>query len=292
MSMRFRSAITWCFRSIPAGAVRAAPTTARPTARSFVPLNLVGGAPNERSIFDQEGQPVGGKWFGQSSFASHAIANTRNAVVVDPTLPLELLGPLGCGLLTGAGSILRAMRVTPESDVVIFGAGAVGLAAVMAAQVASAGRIIAVDLSDDRLRLAAELGATHVQRGDAGRLASTIRHHLGGGAQFVLDTTGVPSIIDVALELTTLGGICGLVGAQQGTLHLDGAALFGRTVIGIIEGSADPHELIPVLVELWKQGQFPFDRLITKFALSEIATAEEASSAGLVVKPVLVPDPV
>ncbi|MCB1248770.1 MAG: zinc-binding dehydrogenase, partial [Acidimicrobiales bacterium] len=145
------------------------------------------------------------------------------------------------------------------------------------------------DLHDHRLELARELGATHTVRGDVANVVGEIHDITGGGAHHTVDTTGVPSVMQAALGALRLGGSCGYVGVQQGDLVLDALALVGKTVVGVLEGNADPQVLIPRLIELWQQGRFPFDRLIETFPLSQIDEAEQASLRGDVVKPVLVP---
>jgi len=256
----------------------------------FLARNLLGRElDGSETAHDAGGGPVAARWFGQSSFATHAIATERNAVKVDPALPLELLGPLGCGMQTGAGSILRALDVQPGSAVAVFGAGAVGLAAVMAAVVAGAATIIAVDLQQHRLDLAVELGATHVLAGDAPDVTEQIVALTSGGVQYAFDTTGVPAVMLSALRATRMTGRVGLVGVQQGPLSLDTTDYLGRTILNILEGSADPHEFIPYMIELWQAGRFPFDRLIEQFPLEQINEAEQSSLAGGVIKPVLRP---
>jgi aryl-alcohol dehydrogenase len=257
---------------------------------SFVTRNLTGvGVEGSGAVRDTAGMPIASRWFGQSSFASHAIAAARNIVKVDPTIPLELLGPLGCGVLTGAGSILVALGVDKGSSVAVFGAGSVGLSAVMAARVAGAATIVAVDRNRDRLQLAGELGATHTFDANAPDLESELTRVTGGGPRYALDTTGVPSVIQTAVRVLRPTGICGLVAAKQGDVVLDPNILaFGRTVTGILEGDAIPAVLIPQLIQLWRQGRFPFDKLITTFPLQDINEAERASIDGAVVKPVLI----
>jgi aryl-alcohol dehydrogenase len=240
-------------------------------------------------VTDAAGAEVASRWFGQSSFATHCVATARNVVVVDRSLPLEKLGPLGCGIQTGAGSVLVALDVRPGSSIVVFGAGAVGLAAVMAAAVAGAEVIIAVDLHRHRLDLALELGATHVLDGADDEVVTRIHELTGGGAHHALDTTGVPVVMQRALAAMRLGGVAGFVGIQVGDLVLDGSALIGKTAIGILEGNTDPQVFIPRMIELWQAGRFPFDRLIEEFPLSEINEAEAASLSGRVIKPVLKP---
>jgi aryl-alcohol dehydrogenase len=258
----------------------------------FFPRNLTGLATDGSTpATGQDGKPVAARWFAQSSFATHAIATARNAVRVEPDLPLELLGPLGCGIQTGAGSVLNVLGVTAGSSIAVFGAGGVGLAAVMAAQVAGAATVIAVDLHQSRLDLAAELGATHTINGADDGIAAQILAITGDGAQYSFDTTGVPAVITTAINSLRPTGTCGLVGVQHSDLVLDPMALAGgRNLMGILEGDAVPHLFIPRLIRLWRQGRFPFDRLLTRYPLSQINQAETDATSGVAVKPVLIPD--
>ncbi len=105
---------------------------------------------------------IHGNIFGQSSFATYALCHEANTVKVPSDLPLDLLGPLACGVQTGAGAVINALRVRAGDSLAVFGAGSVGISAIMAARVAGATTIIAVDLLDERLTMAQELGATHV----------------------------------------------------------------------------------------------------------------------------------
>ncbi len=257
---------------------------------TFLMRNLLGRRLDlSTGVTDADGADVASRWFGQSSFATHCLATARNAVVVDKDLPLELLGPLGCGIQTGAGTSLVALDVQAGRSIVVFGAGAVGLAAVMGAKVAEAATIIAVDLHQHRLDLALELGATHVIAGDAADLVAQVHTLTGGGAHYAVDTTGVPAVMQNALAALRLGGVVGFVGVQVGDLVLDGGALIGKTAIGVLEGNTDPHTFIPRMIDLWQAGRFPFDRLIEELPLAEINEAEQASLSGRIIKPVLRP---
>ena len=257
---------------------------------TFMFRNLTGRRLDGRtSVTDASGGQVSARWIRQSSFDTYCIATERNVVKVDPSLPLEKLGPLGCGIQTGAGSILVAMKVSAGSSLVVFGAGAVGLSAVMAGAVAGATTIIAVDLQQHRLDLALELGATHVLRGDDPNLVGAIHGLTGGGANYSFDTTGVPGVMLAALQCLRMTGVCGYVGVQTGPLELDGMALVGKTAMGILEGGADPQTFIPHMIELWQAGRFPFDRLVETYPMSRINEAEQSSLAGGTIKPVLIP---
>jgi aryl-alcohol dehydrogenase len=258
---------------------------------TFLPRNLTGRAlDGSTPARDASGAEVSARWFGQSSFASHALISARNLVVVEQNAPLELLGPLGCGVQTGAASVFNAFGVRPGQSIAVFGVGAVGLSAVMAARVAGATTIIAVDRHESRLALAAELGATHALGSTEGDLAGEIHRITNGGAQYTLDTTGVPEVISGAINALRPTGTCGMVALSQGDLAIAPSTLaFGRTLMGIFEGDAVPKLMIPQLVELWRQGRFPFDRLVSTFPLTRINEAEQAMARGDVVKPVLLP---
>lgn len=253
--------------------------------RNLTGMELAGPA----TAADVEGQPVNGRWFGQSSFAHHVISRQRNTVVVDKSLPLEQMGPLGCGIQTGAGSIAVAMNVQPDRSLVVYGAGAVGLAAIMAAKIVGASPIIAVDLHDHRLALAQELGATHIINGGHDDVLEQVMAASGGGVDYAFDTTGVPSVMSGALMATKLGGTVGYVGVQQGPMEIGPSDMVGKTILGILEGSVDPQEFVPRMIEWWQAGQFPFDRLIETYPMEQINEAEQDSLEGKTIKPVLLP---
>ena len=246
------------------------------------------GTDGSQRLTDAAGEPVHHHFFGQSSFASHAVVTSRNAVRIDDDLPLEIMGALGCGLLTGAGAVLNALRVRPGMTIAVFGVGAVGLAAIMAAKICGADRIVAVDLHQSRLDLAKELGATDVFRGDTPDLTGRIQTEVGS-LDRTFDTTGVPTVIGTAVDILSPGGVCGLVGIG-GPIELNPFSLvLGRTVMGIVEGNSVPHVLIPTLTRWWREGLFPFDKLITRFGLADIGEAITAAASGAAVKPVLIP---
>ena len=238
--------------------------------------------------------PVCGHFFGQSSFATYALASERNTVKVSDEAPLELLGPLGCGVQTGAGAVLNALRPTPGSHIAIFGAGSVGLSAVMAAATSGCATIIAVDLKAARLELALALGATHTLNGAQVDAVEAIRSITRGGADYALETAGAgsPALIRQAVECLTIPGVCGLVGAAPPNLELTlthGSLLWGRAVRGILEGDSNPHLFIPALVDLHARGRFPLERLVSFYPLHEINRASAEAEEGVVVKPVLRP---
>lgn len=254
--------------------------------------NFSGARPDGSSpCRDAHDHTLSAYFFAQSSFGELAMATERNVVKIATDVPLEIMGPLGCGIQTGAGAVMNALKPEAGSSIAILGAGSVGLAAVMAAKVVGCATIIAVDLNDHRLALAQELGATHVVNAREDVVAA-IQAITGEGVQYSLECTGLPGVVRQAVDSLRLTGVCGIIGAAplgtEITLDMNGI-LFGRTVRGIIEGDSVPDIFIPKLIALWRQGRFPFDRLITFYPLSNIQEAAEASERGEVLKAVLRP---
>ncbi len=242
---------------------------------------------------DLHGGPISAYFFAQSSFATYALAGERNVVKIAQDVPVELMGPLGCGIQTGAGAVINALKPAAGTSIAIFGAGSVGLSAVMAARVVGCARIIAIDVNPDRLARATELGATDVIGAASGDVVAAIRTLTGDGVQYSLECTGLPQVVRQAVDCLRLTGLCGVIGvAPLGTeivLDMNGI-LFGRTVRGIIEGDSVPDIFIPQLIELWRQGRFPFDKLVKYYPLSRIEDAAAASHSGEVLKAILLPD--
>jgi aryl-alcohol dehydrogenase len=231
----------------------------------------------------QKPEGVRGHFFGQSSLATHALATERNLVKVDGALPLDLLAPLGCGLQTGAGTVLNSLAVKPGASLAVFGTGSVGLAAVMAARIAGARPIIAVDRIPKRLALARALGATHCVDNRKADVARRVRAITGGGVDHVLDNTGDAGLYEVGIDLLKPGGSMALLAGGGGRGELPD----GRRVFGVIQGDAVPQRFIPYLIELYREGRFPFDRLIKHFNFGDINRAIAEAKAGRVIKPVL-----
>lgn len=237
-----------------------------------------------------DGAALHGNWFGQSSFATYAVVDAADAVQVASDLPIELLGPLGCGIQTGAGAVLRVLRPREGASIVVFGAGAVGLGAVLAAVVAECATIVVVDPVAERRELAATLGATDVVDSAAPDLVRTLRALTGGGADHSVDTVSSPEVLSAAVAALRSPGSCATLGLRGGRnpVPLDQSVLLtGRSVTGVIEGDADPQQFIPELIGLWRAGRFPFDKMITTFDFEDLGAALDATRSGAVVKAVL-----
>lgn len=255
----------------------------------FRPINLYG----ERAFGPalSAAQPLGGHFFAQSSFATHCIATERNTVRIDKDLPLELLAPLGCGIQTGMGSVMLALAPPAGSSIAIFGAGAVGLAAVIAARIVGCTTIIAVDIKESRLAVAREVGATHVIDGRRDGIAEEIRRLTRRGADFSFDTTGVPAVVAESIKCLRARGQSAQVAAPpRGTQYCVEASTLiagGITLRGVVEGDAAPAAFIPVMIDFYRKGLLPLEVLVKTYPLAGINDAVGDMEAGRIVKPVL-----
>jgi aryl-alcohol dehydrogenase len=253
---------------------------------TWLPRNLIEGGP-----LSAAGGEVNGHFFGQSSFSELALADERSVVKIDPHAPLEVLAPLGCGVITGVGTILNVLKPAAGATVAILGAGSVGLSAVMAAALTPAARIIVVDRVPQRLELARELGATDVVDTTGSDLDEALGELTGGrGVDRMLDATGVPAVITAGIAGLAAGGVFAFVGAPPfgTTVPVDvNAMLPGRTLTGVTIGSADPQSLIPALVTLHAQGRLPVEKIVTSYDFAQIQDAADDIHAGRTIKPVL-----
>jgi aryl-alcohol dehydrogenase len=235
---------------------------------------------------------IHGAFFSQSSFADFALANERNTVKVPKDVPIELLGPLGCGVQTGAGAVINTLRPEIGSSIAVFGVGGVGMSAILAAVARDCGTIIAVDVNPARLKLARELGATHTINPRRQDPVDAINRITGTGVDHSLECVGNPEVLRQAVDAMGPCGVCGLIGAPSGDaearLDMD-TLLFGRTVRGIIAGDSVPDIFIPLMIDLYKKGRFPFDRMIKFYPLSDINKAAADMEKGKTIKPVLRP---
>ena len=252
--------------------------------------NFHGARPDGSTTLRKGDQEIHGSFFCQSSFANYALANERNVVKVRDDIPVEILGPLGCGVMTGAGAVMNSLQARPGSSIAIFGVGPVGMSAVLAAVVCGCTTIIAVDIKPERLKAAKELGATHTVNPAEVDPVKTILDITSGGAQFSLECVGNPKVLRQAVDVLPRLGVCGLTGVvppgTEVSLDMD-LIMNGRTVRGILGGDAVADLFIPKLIELYHQGRFPYDKMIKFYPFEEINKAVEDMESGRVIKPVL-----
>jgi aryl-alcohol dehydrogenase len=254
--------------------------------------NFAGARLDGSSAISADDAPIASNFFGQSSFATHAIAHRRNVVKLPDDAPVELAGPLGCGIQTGAGAVLNSLDIEPGASLVVAGGGSVGLSSVLAAVVREVGTIIVIEPNDVRRQLALDLGATHAIDPAAGPLADQVRAIASDGVDYAIDTTAIITVLEQLVASLAVRGTLGLVGVPadlSATLPIAvfQTQLFGITVRGIVEGDADPQTFIPYLLDLHRQGRFPFDKLITTFPFSQINEAVRAQLDGAAIKVVL-----
>jgi aryl-alcohol dehydrogenase len=260
----------------------------------WIALNLLGGSRLDGSAtITRETGRVHGHFFGQSTFARHALVSARSAVPAPDDVPLDVLAPLGCSVQTGVGSVLNVARPAPGSTLVVFGAGGVGLAAIMGARLTAASRVVAVDIRPDRLKLAQELGATHTVDAGECNVPEAIRDLTGGeGADFAIETSGRLPVLADAIASLASAGTCVVVGAPPlgSTIPVDVPDLLGRGIrlVGTNQGDSNPRQFLPRLIDLHRAGRLPFDRLIRRFPFAEINDAATRALEGSVVKPVLI----
>lgn len=239
---------------------------------------------------DHSGKEMGAMFFGQSSFATYSISAENNVVKVQNDVPLEILGPLGCGLQTGAGTVLNVFQPKAGESIVVAGVGPVGLAAIMAAKASGCTTIIAVDVHDNRLELAKELGATATINSKNAVVSETINGTLSpSGVHYAFDTTGRNDVITQLVGSLRSMGRCALVGAgPTENLEIPNAVFtMGRSVEFVVEGDSVPDIFIPQLIEMYKKGIFPFDKLIKFYDLNDINQAVEDSEKGTTLKAII-----
>ena len=254
-------------------------------------LKSAGTRADGSTLLAHNGAPVYSAFFQQSSFGTYALTEARYAVKVRKDAPLEALGPLACSGQTGAGAVLNAMQPQAGDSLAIFGVGAVGLSALMAAKIAGCDPVIAVDVHPHRLALARELGATHtIDHTGRAQVVDEVRSLAAGGVRYSLDTSALPGVFREAIEALIPGGSCVLLGSARAGTDVAIEMPFlqqGRTVRGVVQGESLPNDFIPHLVDLVVAGKFPIQKMIKFYDFADINLAAQESSSGIAIKPVL-----
>ncbi|WP_342512090.1 NAD(P)-dependent alcohol dehydrogenase [Sporosarcina sp. FSL K6-1522] len=257
-------------------------------------LNMSGSrADGSHTFYKEDGTPVS-NFFTQSSFAAHSISNVNNLIKVDPEVDLRLVGPLGCGLLTGFGTVVNGLKAEVTSTIAVFGTGAVGLGTLMGAKIAGCSKIIAIDIHDSRLETAKELGVTHTINSRTENLAERIAEITDGlGVNYSVDTTGISSVMKASIDILGIGGVTAPLAVTSNSLELNtfmDLVISNRSVAGVLMGDSVPQLAVPLLIELHKEGKFPFEKLVKFYKFDDINRASAASNSGETIKPVLIID--
>jgi aryl-alcohol dehydrogenase len=258
-------------------------------------LNYIGMRPDGSKALSQDGAAISSNFFGQSSFATYALAYETNVLKLPDDIPFALAAPLGCGVQTGAGGVMLALSATRGSSILVLGGGAVGLSAVMGAVIQGCATIIVVEPHAARRALALELGATHAIDPLAQHdLAAAVRAILPHGVDYAFDTTGRPEILEATMTCLAPKGVFGIVGIPPPGAAVPGALgavlTLGQTVRGIIEGDSEPDVFIPDLIAHWRAGRLPLEKLVRTYPFAQINEAIAAQHHGDCVKVVLTLD--
>ena len=257
----------------------------------FIERNLTGFRVDGSSPLRSRGEPLRGRFVGQSSFATRVVASARSAVKVPRDLPLELLGPLGCGLTTGVGTVVNALKPPAGSSIAVFGAGTVGLASVLGARLSGCARIISLDVRPARLEMAGRLGATHTINVAEEDPVEAILERVPGGTDFSVECSGVPEAVSAAIRCLGRPGWCAQVGAtpagSEVALDMDHVG-FGRGIRGVVMGDANTQTFVPYLAELFRDGRLPYDQFVRFYDFDDIDQAiYDSAVTGEVIKPIL-----
>ncbi len=255
-------------------------------------LNFIGMRPDGSRSIRQDGSELASNFFGQSSFATHALTYETNVVRIPDDIPSEIAAPMGCGIQTGAGSVINVFKCPPGSSILVAGGGAVGLSAVMAAKIEGCATIILIEPHAVRRALALDVGATHVIDPTATEdLPAAIRAIVPAGVDFALDTTGRQEVLEAIMASLAVMGRLGCVAMAAPSDGLPGnlskLMMSGQGVQGIIEGDSDPATFLPLLMDHYRAGRMPLDRLTKVYPFASINEAIADQHAGRCVKAVL-----
>ncbi|MEG0383960.1 MAG: NAD(P)-dependent alcohol dehydrogenase [Solibacillus sp.] len=260
----------------------------------WMKLNFLGVRDDGSFTFHTEDNTPVRNFYGHSSFTTHTLVHESNLTKVDADADLRLIGPLGCGFLTGSGTVINGLKPKIGSSIAIFGTGAVGIAAMMAAKIEGCSTIIAVDIHDNRLELAKTLGATHTINSQLVDPAEKIAEITAGkGVNYSVDTTGIAPIIKTALAVLAKGGVIAPVAVSRNITEFNITAeitMSSKSMIGVVMGDGVPQLSIPQLVKFYKEGRFPFDQLVKYYKFDDINQAAKDSANGSVIKPILIMD--
>lgn len=257
------------------------------TCKQMFQMNFKGVQRDGGTRLHKDGIPVS-TFFGQSSFAHYAVTNKSNTIVIPDDVPLELFGPFGCGIQTGSGAVFYKLHPLPGDSIAIFGCGSVGLSALLAAKACGCTTIVAIDVFDSKLELAMSLGATHVINGRDKDAVSEIQKLGKGGVNHAVETTGNGKVLAQSLECLVAGGTTCVIGAgsREATFNVD-AIRCERKIVGVTEGTIDPHLQITRLIELYKHGLFPVEKMTTFYDMKDMDKAVEDTGNGTVVKAII-----
>lgn len=262
----------------------------------FFPRNMLCVRPDGSSRLSKDGQPIADNCFGQSSFSALAVANERNVLKLSGDADLATLAPLGCGIQTGVGAVVRSLKAQQGEALLVIGGGAVGLSAVIGGTLAGCSPIILIEPQAARREMAQSIGATHViDPATAGSIVDAVKAIIPTGVDLIVDTSGHMPSVALTPEMIAPMGRIGLVGVPNALdavlpLSMIKWLTVGGTVRGIVEGDSDISGFLPELIAHHSAGQLPFDRYVTRYPFSRINDAIADAHNGTCIKPVLILD--
>lgn len=218
------------------------------------------------------------RFFGQSSFATYSVASPSSLTKIDKAVDLRLVGPLDCGFLTGSGTVFNGIQPKAGSTIAIFGTGAVGLAAMMAAKISGCTKVIAVDIHDNRLELAKELDTTNtINSKNVDVKEAIIELTDGKGVNNSIDTTGVNEVVRTSIEILSVGGSVSPVAAScdMEINTTNDFTMQNRNLVGARMGKVIPQLSIRQMVDFYQAGNFAFDKLAKFYKFEDINKAKK-----------------
>jgi S-(hydroxymethyl)glutathione dehydrogenase/alcohol dehydrogenase len=232
--------------------------------------------PKETQPFTVNGKPAY-QFANASAFAEKTVVREQSAIPIDARVPFDRAALIGCGIMTGIGAVLNRAKVETGSTMAVFGLGGIGLSCVQGGVLAGASRIIAVDVVEQKLQLAKQLGATHTINSKTDDPVAAIKDLTHGGADYTFEAVGNLAVIKQALDALGPGGALTIVGVPKLGSRLDFVvhALYqNKAILGCRYGTARPRRDFPMLADLYLGGRLKIDELITRrYALDDFATA-------------------
>ena len=231
---------------------------------------------------------------GVSAFAEYAVVSRQSLIKVDSELPLDEAALFGCAVLTGVGAVVHTARVPPAATVAVVGLGGVGLNALLGAVLVGAQRIVAIDVIDEKLALARQLGATDTFRAGDSDCAAAVKEATQGGVDYAFEMAGSVKALDLAYRITRRGGTTVTAGLAhpEHTLALQAVSLVAeeRTLKGSYVGSCVPARDIPRFIALYRQGRLPVNRLMSDhLGFDDLNAAFDRLASGRTVRQILMP---
>ncbi len=265
------------------------PALCEPGARSNGAGTLASGAIRLK----RNGEPVY-HHVGVSAFSQYAVVARGSLVKIDKTLSFEEAALFGCAVVTGAGAVINTAKVQPGTATAIIGLGGVGLMSMLALKLSGARQVIAIDMLDDKLKLAGQLGATHTIKASAPDVVEQVKELSSGGVDFAFEMAGSVKALELAYKITRRGGttVTASLPHPSHMMSLPATNLVAeeRTLKGSYVGSCVPARDIPRFISLYRQGLLPVDRLMSdRIGLDQINEGFDRLADGVSVRQILVP---